>query len=208
MGGFGSGRYGGGPTTDDGLTLDLGKLMRDGLVPKNASRAGSLIWTNTRTQQQVASLGYSAWIHDEEGSLRLQYTTTLSSGEKRRSDYTINLESTPQPFGGQRWWFLCPRTNRRCTKLHLPPGAFTFASRQSHRLAYRSQRETPYNRALSRAFKLRDRLGSKDGIGDYIPKPKGMRWATFQRQIAEVEAAEEIVDANLWLLIKRLGGAI
>ena len=45
--------------------------------------------------------------------------------------YWIKLVTTPQPFGGRRWWFLCPQTGRRATKLHLPEGAFTFASGQA-----------------------------------------------------------------------------
>ena len=65
------------------------------------------------------------------GRVRLRYTTTRYDGEKRDSDYWIQLETTAQPFGGRRWWFVCPRTGRRATKLYLPNGAFTFASRQA-----------------------------------------------------------------------------
>ena len=43
----------------------------------------------------------------------------------------IQLETTPQPFGGRRWWFVCPRAGRRAAKLYLPNGVFTFASRQA-----------------------------------------------------------------------------
>ena len=71
----------------------------------------------------------------------------------------------------------------RAAKLYLPDGAFTFASRQAYRLAYRSQREAPHNRALRRAFKLRDKLGADGGIGDFVPKPKWMRWPTYDRKL-------------------------
>ena len=40
MGGYGSGRTGGRPTTDNGLTLDLSKLRRDGLF-RPGSAGGS-----------------------------------------------------------------------------------------------------------------------------------------------------------------------
>ena len=82
--------------------------------------------------------------------------------------------SLSQPFGGRRWWFVCPRTGRRAAKLHLPNGAFTFASRQAYRLAYACQREPAHDRALRSAFKLRAKLGGDGGIGDYFPKPKWM----------------------------------
>ena len=89
-------------------------------------------------------------------------------------------------------------------KLYLPSGAFTFASRQAYRLAYRSQRETPYDRALRRGFKLRGKLGADGGMGDYVPKPKWMRWPTYDRKLAEVFAAEEVVDAHLLGFVQKL----
>jgi hypothetical protein len=108
----------------------------------------------------------------ESGRVRLHYTTTRWDGERRESDYWISLTTTSQHFGGRRWWFVCPRTGRRADKLYLPNGAFTFAARQAYRLAYRSQREAPHDRALRRAFKLRGKLGADGGIGDYVPKPE------------------------------------
>jgi hypothetical protein len=66
----------------------------------------------------------------------------------------ITLTTRPQPFGGRRWFFICPRTSENAMKLHLPSGAYTFASRKAYRLGYRSQRETPRDRSLSRAFAL------------------------------------------------------
>lgn len=68
------------------------------------------------------------------------------------------------------------------SKLYKPAGGGTFASRKAHRLAYRSQRQSPYDRAISQAFKRRRRLGADGGIGDPIDKPYGMRWATFDWQ--------------------------
>jgi hypothetical protein len=76
----------------------------------------------------------------------------------------IELATTPQPFGGRRWWFVCPRTGARVAKLHLPPGVSTFASRRAYRLAYKCQRETPYDRAIRRALKLRRRSGGEYAI--------------------------------------------
>lgn len=204
MGGYGSGRSGGRPTVEDGLTLDLAKLLRDRLFRPGQGWAGSIVWTYVGTGERVGSIGYHALLGDERGRVRLHYTTTRWNGEKRASDYWVELTTTPQPFGGRRWWFRCPRTGARVAKLHLPPGALTFASRQAYRLAYRSQRETPRDRALGRAFKLRDRLGAKGGIGDCIDKPKGMRWRTFEREMEKVEAAEDRVAVHAHRLLQSL----
>ena len=205
MGGYGSGRSGGRPTVESGLTLDIAKLLGDRLFRPGQRWDGSIVWTRSGTGECVASIGYQAFLDDEGGRVRLHYTTTQWAGDKHDSDYWIALTTTPQPFGGRRWWFICPLTGDRVPKLHLPPGAFTFASRRAHKLAYRSQRETPRDRALGRAFKLRRRLGDHGGIGDDIAKPKGMRWRTFEREMAKVEAAEDVCNANLVSFARRLG---
>jgi hypothetical protein len=116
----------------------------------------------------------------------------------------VQLVTTPQPFGGRRWWFVCPRRGDLVSKLYKPNGAGCFASRRAYRLAYRSQRESPYDRALGRAFKLRRRLGSKGGIGDVIDKPKGTRWRTFDHAMERIEAAEAVCNANLLRFVQQL----
>ena len=205
MGGFGSGRSGGRPTTESGLTLSLSKLIRDGLLRPGCAGTGSLTWTNTATGEQIGSIGFEARLGHESGRIRLRYTTTRRwDGERHESDYWIQLATTAQPFGGRRWWFVCPRTGRRAAKLYLPNGAFTFASRQAYGLAYRSQREPAHDRASRRAFKLRGRLGGRGGIGDDIAKPKWMRWPTYERKLEEIAAAEEVVDAHLLAFVRKL----
>jgi hypothetical protein len=74
----------------------------------------------------------------------------------------------------------------------------------AYRLGYRSQRESPRDRSSSRAFALRGKIGGEGGIGDYIPKPKGMHARTFKRAMQRVYAAEGIVDAHADLLLDRL----
>src|ERR1700677_4470309 len=60
MGGYGSGRSSGRPTTENGLTLTLSKLLRDGLFRPECTRSGSLVWTNTTTGERVGSISYEA----------------------------------------------------------------------------------------------------------------------------------------------------
>jgi hypothetical protein len=83
-------------------------------------------------------------------------------------------------------------------------GAFAFASRQAYRLAYPCQREPAHDRASRRAFKLRGKLGAEGGIGDYVPKPKWMRWQTYDRKLEELLAAEEVVDAFLLGFVQKV----
>src|SRR3954469_4085862 len=98
------------------------------------------------------------------------------------------------------------RQNFATGPLYLPWGALRFASRHAFGLAYQSQRETPSSRAISRAFKLRRRLGSDSGIGERIRKPKGMHRRTFARERAKVEDAETLVNGYTVLIVERLAG--
>jgi hypothetical protein len=203
MGGYGSGNHGGKPTVEDGLVLDLNRLIRQGYFRPGTWR-GSIIWREIYSGDETARIGYEAHMGTEYGWVRLIYTITdRRTGETRHYDHEIALATTPQPFGGRRWWWICPQSGKRVAKLYKPDGAETFASRQAYRLAYRSQRENPIDRARERAFKLRRRLGSKGGFDDFIPKPKGMRWATFDRRLAQVWAAEAACNARILSILRQ-----
>jgi hypothetical protein len=189
---------------ENGLKLDVNQLIRQGLLAPGRTLAGSIVWTCVSTGELTASMGYEAQMSVDSGRIRLRYTTTAQGGDKRDWDYSIMLAATPQPFGGRRWWFRCPATGVLVSKLHLPNGAWTFASRRAYRLGYRCQRETPRDRSVSRAFALREKIGGKGGIGTVIPRPKGMHARTFERAMERIHAAEEIVDAHAALMLARL----
>src|SRR4051812_31223568 len=108
MGGSGSGNYGGRPTVENALVLDLHRLIRQGSFQRGAAVKGSLSWTNAHTGQTRASIGYEASMSEESGWVRLRYATTWS-GQTTQHDDRIELATTPQPLGGRRWWWICPR---------------------------------------------------------------------------------------------------
>lgn len=89
-------------------------------------------------------------------------------------------------------------------------GGGVYACRHCHNLAYRTQREQVYDRASSRADRIRKRLGWEPGIlnGDG-GKPKGMHWATFMRvkarHDAHVNKSLVGMSAKFGLVIDRLG---
>jgi hypothetical protein len=122
----------------------------------------------------------------------LSALATLS--EPLEVDDKIYLATTRPHFGGRRYWFVCPCTNRRVRNLHLPLGGRHFLSRRAYRLGYACQREREHDRALRRVAKLLRRLGGDpaDGAG----KPPRMRWTTYHRLIAELDAANRAADAN------------
>ena len=81
------------------------------------------------------------------------------------------------------------------SKLYKPAGNGIFASRKAHRLAYRCQRQSPYDRAISQAFKHRQRLGADGGIG--VPKTEAHK--------AKISAAH-IGSKKPWTSIRNSAG--
>jgi len=100
----------------------------------------------------------------------------------------IRLDWTPCNCGGQRAWFLCP-TPGCAQRTAILNGGPTFTCRHCGELAYASRAERSAARAIRRVHKIRERLGwgrsVSFGHGD---KPKGMRWATFERLVEQHDA--------------------
>jgi hypothetical protein len=194
MGGFGSGRYGGRPTIESGLTLDINRLLRKGDMVPGKHVSGALIWSNVRTgeQEQIASIGYEAsLVNPETAWARLHYSV---NGQP--ADYRVRLTSTSCHYGGRRWWWKCPRSGRRASKLYLPPGGTVFAARHVYRLAYQSQRLAALDRSHDRQRRLYRKLGANYDYFDRCtpPRPNGMHRSTYQRLTAELYDATELHD--------------
>lgn len=208
MGGYGSGRSTGMPTVESGFTLDLGRLIRQRNVRPGKHVAGILTWTRTRTREKVAAIGYEARLTDDGPRwIRLHYSVNSVP-----MDYKIYLQTTPCNFGGVRWWWSCPLTGMRVSKLYLPPGAKKFAARDAYRLPYDSQRETRSDRTHARQATLFKKLRADyDYYEGVVPvRPKGMHKGTYDRLAAKLEGAigdheAEFINAAMRLLRKDVG---
>ncbi len=189
MGGSGSGRHWGcgRATVEDGLSLDINKLIRNGNIRPGGWCSGTLRWTRVASGEEVGSIGYEADLTAQDQAwVRLHYRVN-----DEPQDYRVTLETTRPNYGGRRWWFCCPTTGGRVAKLHLPSGGQIFASRRAYGLAYRSQRERAYDRALTRTQDIRIRLGGDPSLAEPFPdKPKGMWWRTYWRLRGEAQEAE------------------
>jgi hypothetical protein len=117
------------------------------------------------------------------------------SGEqeaRRPIEQRVQIVWTRCHFGGFRHWFRCDRCGRRAAKLYLEPSGFAFACRLCHNLGYMSQLESPKARAITKARKLRMRLGGGPSVFEPPPgKPARMHWASYRRRLGAVFAAEE-----------------
>lgn len=200
MGGLGSGRIAQHWTVADSLCLKISVLQKARANGEQTS--GTLSWSLGR--QGVATINFSMQTRETGGWLFLHWNEhDTFSGQQQRRQTHIGIASMPQPLGGRRWWFICPKTGQRVSQLYLPPGADMFASRRAYGLVYPSQRETRPYRALRRAFALRERLGNRGDIADPIYKPKHMHRRTFERALVKLEIYGRVIEAHSDLLHQR-----
>ena len=189
MGGYGSGRSGRRQKAEDMLCLSVHEVHRRGFLKPGAS----CLWTWTWTSGDKSSISLQALA----GALRLHFKVRADGEDWQDVAQVVGLEHTPCHYGGSRPWFRCPRCGRRVAKLF---GGVLFLCRKCHGLAYRSQAETYSDRCFRRANKLRERLGGEPGVDQYMPKPKWMRWATFEGITHEVR---ELENAGLMAAVAR-----
>ncbi len=174
MGGFGSGRrhQGGKDTTKEYLSLDARWLQRNGLLL--AGKSTSLSWS-------IAGSAIGSFqVLAESDSVVLRH-------DSQTDNQRIQLDRSSCHLGGKRVWFLCPSQGcgRRVALLYTGRSG-RFACRHCQALAYASQRETGYVRALGKMERIRDKLDWGPGIISCDRrKPTGMHWRTFARLAAE-----------------------
>src|SRR5499427_720422 len=189
---------------ENGLKLDLNRLARRGFIKPGAITGPVRIaWTEKYTGDEIASGLITADMSGIEGWFRIQLG---------HLDQRILLITKRRHFGGRQWYFVCPYTNRPASVLWKPPGAQSFASRQKwkRQVAYASQFMGRDDRAHHGQAKIKSRLCSMGGFEpdewDFPPKPKWMRWRTYNRAEEKFDHYESILDEGLVELVARVGG--
>lgn len=182
---------------ESGPRLDLADL-----IPRGGGKPGARVYyCFTFSSGEIVSA--EVGLGEYDGSLRLRF-----AGQEQ----TIRLVCSNRHFGGVQWYALCPTTSRRVRVLYRPPGAHLFASRHAwgRQVAYASQFEDPIARAhRTQAKAKRLALGDADpNEWDFPPKPKRMRWATYNRLEAMYDEAEARMDEHLCRLAVRLLGRL
>jgi len=167
MGGYGSGRRSSRPTTDDCITLDLLHLKQLGMPKRNCLSRRVVTWSCRG--QKTAELTVVADAFYQEPQPFLEFT---GYAHGQRVDCVVMLTCVPMPFGGERWYALCPMTGRKCTTLVMPPSQSRFASVNGWDVAYSSQRECEIHRAHRAIYNGQTRLKA---LPKYTRKPTRQR---------------------------------
>jgi hypothetical protein len=180
MGGFGSGRRPSSAAktlTSSLRSIDIRRWQREGLL-----RPG---FPFTRVWRESGEIEASVRVRLAGNHLLLGYTLHSTQTRLSTQEISVELFSTNCHLGGTRLWFLCPQPGcgRQAAVLYERG---RFACRHCLGLAYPSQRESPSDRALRRAERVRTRLGWEPWeCSVYGRRPKGMHRTTFMRLQAQ-----------------------
>jgi hypothetical protein len=180
-------------TLESGPKLDLARL-----IPSGAGKPGRHIQC-VLTYGSGETITAILKLSDDGGLLELTF-------QGRQQSFSLVSES--RHFGGLQWYIACPKTGHCVRVLYRPLGATFFASRHAwgRRAGYASQFLDPIGRAWRTKAKVKAALlGDEDpDEWDLPPKPKGMRWATYERWVAKYDAAEEMLNNQLAFAAARL----
>jgi hypothetical protein len=178
------GYRGGKDTTSDYLRIDVRYLHREGLL--EPGRHFTLRWT--RNDIERGTIQGRA----EHNFIVLSYKHCRPGSDEWAAEQSpVAIIRSRCNYGGLRPWFLCPARGcgRRVAILY---GGGIFVCRHCLRLAYETQRDQPFERALSRAQAIRMKLGGSGSMADPFPdKPKGMHWRIYERLREEHDRASE-----------------
>lgn len=180
---------------ENGPRLDLNKLIRNEIIEPGRHT----IWRLSFSDGSRARL---------EAEMRPGKVPRLMI-EHGGKEQEISLCFAYRHFGGRQWYFTCPRTHERVSVLWKPPGSPFFASRHAYgrQVAYCSQFQSPRDRALATAQDIRRRLGGEEwvsGLDGFPPKPKGMRWATYERLQDKCDAHQNFALASIYVYLRKL----
>jgi hypothetical protein len=173
---------------DEVHSLSITKLKEWGyLKPHQKVTNASITWS--RNENKTSSMTIHTDTNLEDGSITFDYKY---KGEPRK--YNVDLVSIPSNLGtGLIWYFVCPRTNKRCRKLFLIDGHLL------HREAfngcmYECQTLSKNNRALCKMLEpyfksdnLYSELYSKNFKKTYAGKPT-KKYLKIMEQIQKAES--------------------
>jgi hypothetical protein len=173
--------------------------MRQGVVRRGViSRPFVMRWTNSYTGELIANAFLTADMRwDHEGALHIRMADM---------EQTIILTPRRRGFGGHQWYFMCPYEDRCCSVLWRPPGGRQFRCRQGWRVAYSSQFLNRVNRAHRGQAKIKVRLLADCDLElwELPPKPKWMRWSTYDRYAEKFYRYEAILGEGVDELLAKL----
>jgi len=174
---------------EQAFAVDIRQLRAKGFVQISARAAGALALDSSSDPV----IGFTLDLTDQT-SLHAEFGFTCGGVLYHQ---LVSIEALPCRYGGQRFYFVCPWTGRRCEKLYCVSG--TFASRRFHRLTYGSQSDDRLSRLYRGAAKTEAQLISCRGRSR-------LHSAKRERIYARLERYQDTADALFaQYVIRRFG---
>jgi len=131
------------------------------------------------------------------GEIARETLTFVIDGAKQ----PVEIERQERPRGGAQGYWLCPVCSRRCCALFVIGNGLK--CRLCGSLDYRSRHTL--NPALTKAAKLRRKLGAAPGLLSAIPKrPPRWRRDHWARAVADLVAVESVIAEMLSATVRAL----
>jgi hypothetical protein len=192
----------GGGTIEGTRSLDVMRVARAGFL----ASAGLANWHWTYGDGTQATIG----IEGGRDRIILRYRYKSYAQEWDAVEQRVPICWTPCRFGGERPWFVCDVNangvycGRKVVKLY--GGGRLFACRHCYRLGYAVQRIGPLNQAHHNLARLHGKLGAHYERPDLPapPKPKWMRWKTYNLIAQRIEEGQERLDEAFMVGAQRL----
>lgn len=174
---------------DNVLQLRLSKLKELGYFEPGFHKKGTLTWGSG--EKKTSSLSLAINYLTSEPFFELEYTF---NGVERK--YSISTTSIASNLGkGIVWYFLCPKTGKRCRVLYLIGGYFLHRDASSG-FMYKKQTESKFYRDLDKGAwgaspkieEIHKQLYSKHFKSFYRGKPT----KRYLRLLKELERIERL----------------
>lgn len=165
-------------------------------------------------RRRLEDAGQRQFIHCQTASGLLVISRQADSYTASINNHSVALRTdTTQAGYGVRHWYLCPHCCKRTAKLYI--SSKTLACRGCFGLHYASQSEDRLGRMRMMLRRQRYAIwGNTEQtrnltISLYLfPKPKGMRWETFDRKVARLMRYEEAYWRAFSPVVDRITGRL
>lgn len=184
------GRYSGWPPLIDELKYLSVSMLRQYGYLNTGHRSGNITWYKGKYSTGDINLQVTADAERGIGFMEVFYRIT--DGPSMR--YTVVLKAIPTNLGiGKRWYFHCPFTGKRCTKLHYHNGKFL------HRTGipggmYATQTESHKTRQIRWLFDACFALSDYHAQSFYRGKPTKKMLMLKKRQAGILEWLNRVGD--------------
>jgi hypothetical protein len=179
------------------LRLDINQVMDRVAEERRAGAAGMLEFGQRMGWARCGEAEPWAWVevhveaHQDHASATLRFDIDHISRPTGPQVQRIGIVSVRCGFGGLRWHWVCPATGRNVRYLYLPNGGTQFLSRAAYKLRWQTTCSTKLAKSHLRLARIAKKLGAEyRGFShEPPPRPKWMRWWTYERLAAEWRAA-------------------